>query len=85
MQAVREIRRIEHAQVTFELSQAFWGQLVEIIILPLQPDVTDSTHNESLAEARELMRTFGRGLGAGQAPHDAAQRHDDYLYARRRL
>ena len=34
----------------------------------------------SLEEARLLMRQFGQGLGAGNAPHNGAQHHDEYLY-----
>ena len=43
MEAVREIRRIDQAQVTFDLPQIFWGQLVEIIILPLPPSISPPT------------------------------------------
>ena len=82
MEAVREIRVIHQAQVTFDLPQTFWGQMVEIIILPLPPETTVTNQQKRLAAARELMRTFGRGLGEGRAPHDAAQRHDEYLYGR---
>ncbi|MGB9722481.1 MAG: hypothetical protein ACP5OO_08065 [Chloroflexia bacterium] len=34
--------------------------------------------------ARALMRELGRGLGEGRPPHDAARRHDVYLYSRER-
>ena len=34
----------------------------------------------NLEAARQRMKTFGQGLGEGTAPHDAARRHDDYLY-----
>ncbi len=30
--------------------------------------------------ARRMMRELGEGLGEGPAPHDAARRHDGYLY-----
>lgn len=32
--------------------------------------------------ARVLMRELGQGLGEGRPPHDAARRHDTYLYSR---
>ena len=34
----------------------------------------------SLEAAKQRMQIFGQGLGEGTAPHDAARRHDDYLY-----
>ncbi len=34
--------------------------------------------------ARALMRELGQGLGEGRPPHDAAHRHDKYLYSRER-
>ena len=82
MEAIREIRLIDQAQVTFDLPQAFWGQNVEIIILPLPQVTPESAQGNRMEEARALMRTFGRGLGSGCAPHDAALRHDEYLSRR---
>ena len=38
MNALRQIRRIDTTHITLELPQAFYGQEVEIIILPLQND-----------------------------------------------
>jgi hypothetical protein len=37
-------------------------------------------HQARLKHARTLMRELGRGLGQGRPIHDAACRHDDYLY-----
>lgn len=37
-----------------------------------------------IERARALMRELGRGLGEGRPPHDAARRHDTYLYSRER-
>ena len=33
-----------------------------------------------LEHARPLMRELGQGVGEGRPVHDAARRHDDYLY-----
>lgn len=38
---------------------------------------------QKMEQARAAMREFGRGLGAGcNVLHDAADRHDSYLYTR---
>lgn len=39
---------------------------------------------QRLARARTKMRKLGKGLGAGQPPHEGAQNHDAYLYQRSR-
>ena len=36
MNALRQIRRIDTTHITLDLPQAFYGEEVEIIILPLQ-------------------------------------------------
>jgi len=36
-QAIREIRIVENGRIAIDLPEAFWGQKIEIIILPL-PD-----------------------------------------------
>jgi len=36
-----------------------------------------------LDKARQLMQTFGHGLGEGTAPHNAARHHDEYLYGKK--
>lgn len=36
----------------------------------------------NLEDARRHMQLFAQGLGEGTAPHDAARRHDDYLYGK---
>jgi hypothetical protein len=33
-----------------------------------------------LQRARETLKQFSRGIGSGDAPHDAARHHDKYLY-----
>ena len=37
-------------------------------------------YQAQLERARALMRQLGQGLGQGRPVHDAARRHDDYLY-----
>lgn len=32
--------------------------------------------------AREVLREFAKGIGAGEPPHDGAQNHDKYLYGK---
>lgn len=39
-----------------------------------------ASQSMSLETAKQHMQIFGQGLGEGTAPHDAARRHDDYLY-----
>ena len=46
-----------------------------------QPSVPQSKL-KCLDEARQIMRTFGRGLGEGSSPHDTARNHDEYLYGK---
>ncbi len=41
-----------------------------------------SSRRMDLEEARQLMKTFGHGLGEGKAPHNAARHHDEYLYGK---
>jgi hypothetical protein len=53
------------------------------IVDVVQVALTDWLANEErLQEARAVMREFSQGLGAGSVIHDAASRHDDYLYSR---
>ena len=61
--------------------------LSELICLALASYVdTSSNHSQaktapmSLENARVLMRQLGLGLGAGNAPHNGARNHDEYLY-----
>lgn len=42
-------------------------------------------HQVRLEHARALMRELGQGLGKGNSPHDAARKHDDYLYPRKHV
>lgn len=41
-----------------------------------------ASQSMSLEAAKQRMQIFGQGLGEGSAPHDAARRHDDYLYSK---
>lgn len=42
MNALRQIRRIDTPRITLDLPQAFWGERVEIIILPLAEELPRS-------------------------------------------
>jgi hypothetical protein len=46
-----------------------------------QPSVSQSKP-KCLDEARQIMKTFGQGLGEGSSPHNAARNHDEYLYGK---
>ena len=35
-----------------------------------------------LRRARQTLVQFSRGIGSSQPPHDAARRHDAYLYSK---
>lgn len=48
MQAIREIRTVEKGEVILSLPHTFWGQQVEIIILPLQPQPETQRQKKSL-------------------------------------
>lgn len=61
--------------------------LSDIVCLAISSYITEhskrresASHSMGLEEARQLMHTFGQGLGEGDAPHDAARHHDVYLY-----
>ena len=78
----RELR--EHAQ---QVAIQEGETLSDLVCLAISSYVTAyATQHQSLSqqmgleEARQLMQTFGQGLGEGTAPHDAARHHDDYLY-----
>ena len=48
MQAIREILTVEKGEVTLSLPQAFWGQQVEIIVLPVSSRDEPQRHKKSL-------------------------------------
>ncbi len=61
--------------------------LSEVICMAITSYITSYSRQDhpvsktmSLKKAREVMREFGRGLGAGQPPHNGARCHDTYLY-----
>ena len=57
MEAIREIRHVENGKVILHLPHDFWGQDVEIIILPVQHQDKQLTHKESL---RGCLQQYAR-------------------------
>ena len=57
-------------------------KLSEYVTEYLSDQPVSKSKPKCLDEARQIMKTFGRGLGEGSSPHDAARNHDEYLYGK---
>lgn len=55
MQSMREIRTVEQGQITLNLPQAFWGREVEIIILDLDDQQSESEIKKSHIRKKSLQ------------------------------
>lgn len=43
MEAIRKIQIVENGEIHFQLPKQFWGQMVEIIVLPASEQTTPLT------------------------------------------
>jgi len=66
-------------QRLLDVARARQRPLVEVVQAALADWLASE---ERLQQARAVMREFSQGLGTGSVAHDAARRHDDYLYSR---
>lgn len=58
MEAIRNIQTVENGEIYLQLPEQFWGQEVEIIVLPSQPrTISTVTPKNSL---RGCLRRYAR-------------------------
>lgn len=58
MEAIREIHTVKNGSVNLQLPESFWGQSVEIIVLPAKSNHTAT--NTKKCELRGVLKQYAK-------------------------